>query len=660
VGEHTIFQQTLILLVTAVAGVALLRRINLPPILAYLAIGVLLGPHALGVVDESEDVRFLAEFGVVFLLFTIGLEFSLPQLWSMRRAVLGLGGSQVVVTALAAGGVALLAGIPLAGCFAIGGIVAMSSTAIVSKQLTEQLELQSRHGRESIAILLFQDIAVIPFLLLIPLFGAGPEQQTVGSIALAMVKGTAIFVIILLLGLRGLRPMLRLVASARSDELFMMSVLTLALLAAWATHEAGLSLALGAFLAGMMIGETEFRHQVENDIRPFRDVLLGLFFVTVGMLLDPALLPAIWPWVALLLPLVVLAKAAIIFLISRTLGSEPGVALRSGLTLANLGEFSFVLLSLAVAHGLLPVAVSQPLLVTAILSMALAPLLIRANYTIATRLFPESYAGGFEQRANEVALESSDLSGHVVLCGYGQFGQAVARVLDQEGVDHVALDLDAHRVAEAHDAGFRVHYGDATRSEMLESAGTGRSAAVVICYRSPIVAERILHHIRSEYPGLPVLARARDAADIERLRRLGASEVFPESLETSLMLSGQLLLRLGHPAARVLRRMRQVHTDHYGELRGYFAGESTLRPLPGTEETEQLHSVTLAESAHAVGLTIHELDLDALGVMVTAVRRGGIRGPQPDPETCLQAGDVVVLHGLGSALHQAEQRLLLG
>ena len=661
--NYGIFQEVLILLASAVVVVALFRRFNLPPILGYLFLGVVVGPFGLGIIAAGEDVRFLAEFGVVFLMFSIGLEFSLPQLLAMRNAVLGLGTAQVTITAAIAGGIAWLAGSSLAAAFAIGGIVAMSSTAIVSKQLAEQLELHSRHGRSAIAILLFQDLAVIPFLLLIPVLSGGAEGggQTAASIATAMTKGTLIFIAMVAVGYLLLRPLLRTVAAARSEELFMLTVLSVSLGAAWATHEAGLSLALGAFMAGMMIGETEFRHQVEGDIRPFRDVLLGLFFVTVGMLLDPFKLPEVWHWVILLLPAIVFGKGALIMLLDRLLNrAEPGVALRTGLTLGHMGEFSFVLLSLAVASGLLDNEASQPLLIAAVLSMALAPLMIRANYGIATRLFPKSYAGGLKEMANDVESESAHLKGHVILCGYAHFGQNVARLMEDEGVEYVALDLEPDRVREAHEAGFNVHYGDATRRDMLEAAGLDRARAVVICYRSTPVAERIVENIRADRPNVPILVRARNIADMEHLKRFGATEVFPETLETSLMLASQLLIRLGIPATKVLRRMREVHADHYGELKGFFAGQQPVFLESPDSSPDRLHSVTLTDDAYAAGRTLEELALEGMEVSVTAVRRGGIRGPQPEPHTCLQGGDVLVLHGTPERLERAESRLLMG
>ncbi|GAB6041342.1 cation:proton antiporter [Endothiovibrio diazotrophicus] len=663
--NYSIFQEVLTLLAAAVAVVALFRRLHLPPILGYLFLGVVAGPHGAGLITDSENVRFLAEFGVVFLMFSIGLEFSLPQLLTMRRAVLGLGTAQVAFTAAVAGIAAWLAGLSFGGAFAVGGIVAMSSTAIVSKQLAEQLELHSRHGRSAIAILLFQDMAVIPFLLLIPALAGGAASglggESLASAAAAMGKGTLIFVAVIAAGYYLLRPLLRTVAAARSEELFMLTVLAVSLGAAWATHEAGLSLALGAFLAGMMIGETEFRHQVEGDIRPFRDVLLGLFFVTVGMLLNPFELPRVWPWVALLLILIVLGKGALIMGLERLInGAEPGVALRTGLTLAHVGEFSFVLLSLAVTHGALDGEGSQPLLIASVLSMVLAPLAIRANYAIATRLFPQSYAAGFGEMAHGVESESEGLEGHVILCGYAHFGQNVARLLEHEGIDYVALDLEPERVREAHDAGFNVHYGDATRRDMLAAAGLERARAVVISYRTIAVTERILENLRATRPELPVLVRARTIADMEHLKARGATEVFPETLETSLMLASQLMIRLGVPATKVLRRMREVHADHYGELKGFFAGHLPVFLETPDSSSDRLHTVTLPAGAHAAGRTLEELALDELEVVVTAVRRGGIRGPQPQPHTLLQEGDALVLYGTPSQLERAEGRLLNG
>ncbi|MHB8473970.1 MAG: cation:proton antiporter domain-containing protein [Gammaproteobacteria bacterium] len=658
--NHGVFAEIIVLLGTAVLMVALFRRLHLPAILAYLCVGAIAGPYGMGWMADTENTRALAEFGVVFLLFTIGLEFSLPQMIAMKNVVLGLGGAQVLITTLFGALVARSFGMTAAGAFVVGGVLALSSTAIVTRQLIEQVELNSRHGRYALGVLLFQDLAVIPFLIVIAALGGGIEPAIVVPLSLAMLKGITAFFVMLAIGHWLLRPLFIEIAAARSSELFMLSVLLFTLGAAWLTQMSGLSLALGAFLAGMMLGETEFRHQVEADIRPFRDVLLGLFFITIGMLLDVRALPKVGHWIILVGIAIVLFKTVLIYTLSRLMRAEPGVALRTGLVLAQGGEFGFALLSLATVHGLLNAHDNQVVLGGTLLSMALSPLIIRYNGALAKRLFVKSYAGGRDRHAQAVQQDATVLSQHVLICGYGRIGQNIARFLEQEGFEYLALDLDPHTVSEARAAGERVHYGDSTRREILEAAGLTRARVLVISYDDAPATIKILQHTRLLRPDMPVLVRTRDDTELERFQTLGATEVVPETLEASLMLVSHLLLLLDVPVARVIRRVRDVRADRYRLLRGFFHGDDSdaLDATPGFRE--RLHAVTLPDGAFAVGRTIAELNLAQSGIQVTAVRRGGIRGPQPGPGTGLRAGDVLVLYGSPEALERAEALLLKG
>ncbi len=654
------FAELLILLAAAVIVVGLFRRVNLPPILGYLFAGVLVGPHGAGVIEDTEDTRFLAEFGVVFLMFTIGLEFSLRQLVAMRREVLGVGGAQVALTALIAAVGAAAWGVRPAAALVIGGALAMSSTAIVMKQLTEQLELNTRHGRLALGILLFQDLAVIPFLIVIPTLAGGGGHMVALPLVWALVKGAGAFLLIVVISRRLLRPVFRAVAAARSTELFMLTVLLFTLSAAGFTYWSGLSLALGAFLGGMMMGETEFRHQVEADIRPFRDVLLGLFFITVGMQLDVRGLPGILHWVLLLALALVGVKTLLILVLGRLFGAEAGVALRTGMVLAQGGEFGFALLSLAMGMGLLQNQAGQLVLAAMLFSMAASPLIIRYNGDFAKRVFSRSYVASLAQLQNQVAVGAHTLDQHVIICGYGRIGQNIAHFLDEEGFDYIALDLDPAVVREALQAGERVTYGDSTRRSNLRAAGLERARALVVSYDDPAATLKILMHTREIRPDMPVLVRTRDDANLERFQDAGATEVVPETLEASLMLVSHLLLLLNVPVSRVVRHVREVRSDRYRMLRGFFHG---TEPLP-TEEAdgfrERLHAVTLPHNAYAVNRTLADLGLDQAGVMVTAVRRGGIRGPQPQAETQLRSGDVLVLYGTPDKLEHAEAMLLEG
>ncbi len=656
---HTL-QIILLLLGVAVLTVTLFRRLQLPPILGYLIVGILVGPYGSGLVASNEDTRFLAEFGVVFLLFMIGLEFSLPQMIAMKVSVFGLGGSQVVITATVIALLAWLLGLTPEAALIAGAILALSSTAIVIKQLSEQVELNSEHGRLGVSILLFQDLAVIPLLVVIPLLAGDSGSGLLLPLALAVVKAALVFVAIMAIGHWLLRPLFHEIARARSAELFTLTVLLVSLTAAWLTHEAGLSLALGAFLAGMMLGETEYRHQIEADIRPFQDVFLGLFFVTVGMRVDLLSLLPILHWVLLLSLGLILFKAMVILLLVRLSGRSTTTAFRSGLLLAQGGEFGFVLLDLSLGHALLPVAASQLLFAAIIISMACSPFLIRYNQRLSQTFCHLRGSGGPGVGIREIEAETRAMERHVILCGYGRIGQNIGRLLAQEGFPYVALDLDPGVVREAHEAGEPVHFGDAVRHEILQAAGLERASAVVLTFEDHPSAMKILTHVKEEVPELPVLVRTKDDSHLEELERAGAAEVMPEAVEASLMMGGQLLLLLKVPGSRIFKIMREIRQNHYKLLRDFFHGEESTDIEHADAYQERLHTVTLPEHAFAVDHTIEQLHLWDWEVSITAVRRGGIRGESPGPETRLQAGDVLVLAGTPQHLEHAEGLLLYG
>ncbi|MCG7875857.1 MAG: monovalent cation:proton antiporter-2 (CPA2) family protein [Candidatus Thiodiazotropha taylori] len=656
---HTL-QIILILLAVAVLTVTLFKRFHLPPILGYLIVGILVGPFGTGVIASNEETRFLAEFGVVFLLFAIGLEFSLPQMIAMKGAVFGLGGSQVLITGIIAGGIAWLLGLELAAAFVIGAILALSSTAIVIKQLIEQVELNTAHGRVGVSILLFQDLAVIPLLVVIPILVSDAEQGLLIPLSWALIKAAVVFTVIMAIGHWALRPLFHEIARARSAELFTLTVLLVSLAAAWLTHEAGLSLALGAFLAGMMLGETEYRHQIEADIRPFQDVLLGLFFITVGMRVDLlSLLPQL-QWVFLVAAALIVVKAAIILLLVRQTKQSSATAFRSGLLLAQGGEFGFVLLDLSLQSSLIPGEAGQLLFAAIIISMAISPFLIRYNgklTEIFCQLRPSDQDYAIPQ---DLEHEAEGMEQHVIICGYGRIGQNLGRLLDHEGFPYVALDLDPSVVREAHEAGEPVHFGDATRHEIMHAAGIERAGVVVVTFEGHTIALQILHHIRKVAPRVPVLVRTKDDSHLEELEAAGAAEVMPEAVEASLMMGGQLLLLLKVPGSRILKIMREIRENHYKLLRDFYHGEEAIDLDHEEGFQERLHTVTLPDRAFAVGHTIEDLHLWDWDVSITAVRRGGIRGEAPAPETRLQAGDVLVLAGTAHHLEHAEGLLLYG
>ena len=647
-------QSVLVLLASAVVAVALCRSLRLPPIVGYLAAGVALGPHAAGLLSNRDELRHLADFGVVFLMFSIGLEFSLSRLVAMRRIVFGFGAAQVALTLALAVAAALAAGHGWQIGVAIGAVAAMSSTAIVSKLLAERGELDTPHGREVIGVLLFQDLAVVPFLVLLPALG-GRGDALGAAVAIALAKAALALAIVVLAGPRLMRAWLGTVARRRSNELFVLNVLFMILLLAFLSSLAGLSLVLGAFLAGMLISETEYRFQVEEDIQPFRDVLLGLFFITVGAMLDWRLIAAAPALVVLFVTLLLGGKFTLIALLARAFGAAPGTALRVALALAQAGEFGFVLLPLAA--GSVPDAVLQPLLAAMVVTMIATPFVIAASDRIVLRLSRSEWMERSLQ-LHRVATQSMETERHVVILGYGRNGQRLARLLQAERVPYVALDLDPDRVREAAAAGDRVVFADSSRRESLLAAGVSRAAAVVVTFADIGAALRVLSHIRSLHASLPVIVRARDESDIERLTAAGATEVVPEAFESGVMLASHTLVVVGVPLSRVMRRVSQVRDERYQLLRGLFHA-------PGEREDDEgatrLHAVTLNDGAYATGKRLGDFNLESLGVGIRGVRRRGERANlDAEGAGALRDGDVVVLLGRAEALAAAENLLLRG
>ncbi|MRW93746.1 potassium transporter [Duganella sp. FT80W] len=650
---------TLLLLGSAVLGVVAFRMLHLPPMLGYLTVGILIGPHALGLAEQSETTHGLAEFGVVFLMFSIGLEFSLPKLKAMRSIVFGLGLAQVVLTIV----VTMIFGLTLAtqlppslhiswqAAFALGGALAMSSTAIVSKMLTERLELESEHGRKIIGILLFQDLAVVPLLILIPSLGERPDalMETLGWAGL---KAVVVLALLFAVGHKVTRGWFTIVVKRRSQELFMLNLLLVTLSAAWITERAGLSLALGAFVAGMLISETEFKHQVEEDIKPFRDVLLGLFFITIGMLLNLRMVLDNWWLVLVLLCMPVLMKFALIAGLAKAFGSSDGVSMRTGLALAQAGEFGFVLLNLAADHNLMQSYVVQVVLASMVLSMLLAPFIIAQSDKIVMKFSSNEWMMQSLQ-LTKIASRTMSTNKHVIVCGFGRSGQRLSTLLAEEKIDYHALDLDPERVHEAQMAGAHVSYGDAGRRESLVAAGIYRASAVVISYADTASALRVLRQVNELTPALPVIVRSYDDADLDRLKAAGATEVVPEVMEGSLMLASHALVLLGVPLRRVVHRVQAAREERYASLRGYFPG---MNDAEEESDNELLHSVTLSGAAGCVGRTLGAIDVGSVGCEVASIRRG--QGAlEVSPDTLLQAGDVVVLRGPADAVNKAEQRL---
>ncbi|TNC97968.1 MAG: monovalent cation:H+ antiporter-2, CPA2 family [Gallionellaceae bacterium] len=648
----------LILLAAAVGVVVLFRLLHLPAMLGYLIVGIFIGPHALGWIPDAPETRHLAEFGVVFLMFSIGLEFSLAKLRAMQRLVFGLGTAQVGLTI----GLVMLACLAFAmdwrAGLALGGILAMSSTAIVSKMLVERAELNAPHGQKIMGVLLFQDLAVVPLIIVIPALAQSGGDLS-GTIAIAMFKAAIVLSALLIFGQKLLRPWFHLVAQQKSSELFMLNVLLFTLGMAWLTELSGLSLALGAFVAGMLISETEYRYQVEEDIKPFRDVLLGLFFVTIGMMLDIQAVLVGWGWILLLLLILLPFKALVVAVLVRVFGGSWGSALRTGIGLAQAGEFGFVLLTLAGGVSLLPSDVMQNVLAAMLISMLIAPFLIQYSEAIVRRFSPEEWVDRAMQM-HQIAVQSMATKQHVIICGYGRSGQSLAKFLQAEGIGFIALDLDSRRVKEASEAGERVVYGDAAKHEVLQAAGLMRAKTLVITYDDKHSALKILHHVTKARPDLPVIVRTADDTNVDALKKAGATEVVAEVLEGSVMLASQALLMAGIPLSRVVRRVQEARAKRYSMFSGYLK-------TPQTEigdDTEQMqprfHNVMLSETHAAVGKRLGELKLEELNVEVNGVRRHNMLGNEPSKDMVLKAGDVLLLLGQPVTLDAAEKRLKEG
>ena len=655
---------TLLYLLAAVLGVVVCRSIKLPPMLGYLAVGVLIGPHALGLTPNSDTAHRLGEFGVVFLMFVIGLEFNLPKLRAMRSHVFGLGLFQVVVTiALATIGMLLLSAIaPPAwrvswqAALALSGALAMSSTAIVVKLMAERLELESEHGKRVMGVLLFQDLAVVPLLVLIPALGSPPEALF-KEMALAMVKAAALIALLLAGGQKVMRWWLTLVARRKSQELFVLNLLLITLSLSWLTELAGLSLALGAFIAGMLIAETEYKHQVETDIRPFHDVLLGLFFITIGMMLDWHWIAERWALTLVLVTLPVLFKLAVVTALTRGFGGSMGVSLRTGLYLAQAGEFGIVLLTLAQDQRLLAPQLFNPILGSMVISMLATPFIIMWSTTLVMKLVASEWLLQSLQMTT-IARKTINTTKHVIICGYGRCGQNLGRMLEREGIPYIALDLDPDRVRQAAAAGDSVVFGDAARLQALMAAGLARASAVVVTYLDVPGALKVLDVSRSHAPQVPVIVRTQDDRDLEKLRAAGATAVVPEAMEGSLMLASHALALVGVPMRRVIRIVQDQRDERYNLLRGYFHGADD--PHGEDDGAERLATVTLPLGARITGRRIGDLALHAMGVRLVSLRRSDGHSATLDDELALEDGDTLVLSGRAEPLALAEEKLLAG
>jgi CPA2 family monovalent cation:H+ antiporter-2 len=661
--HFSILEVILIVFVTALTVSILFRKLKLSVVLGYLAVGALLGPHALGFVQNSNYVNSLADFGVVFLMFTVGLEFSIPKLFALRNAVFFVGGLQVAACVGVTTGIGMLLGMSMAAALVTGCIVAMSSTALVVKQLHDQYELQTHHGLNAIGVLLFQDIAVIPLIILITGLARGSEETVALTLLWALGKGLVAISLIFIVGRWLLRPLFHAIAKTRAIELFTLSVLLVTLTGAWVTEILGLSYAFGAFLAGMMLGETEYRHQIEVEIRPFRDILLALFFITVGMLADFTTWKTTWGWILLLVTTLTLGKIILISILSRFSGTSTKIALRTGIVLAQGGEFGFAILDLAMDNRILTPFYQQIILASLLISIAIAPILIRFNRQLAELFSPPGNKLTSSINQHKIIGNAKKMNQQVIICGYGRVGQHLARMLDKIHFPYIAIDLDADLVQQASLAGDEVIYGDASHPEILQKAGVEHAKVLIISLSDHRAAVKVLTLVRSHYPDLPVLVRCRDKNDLKQLKKIGATQIIAELFEVSLTLSHHLLQIIKLPRDKIAEIIQDVRNTDYDLLQKVFVGNMPDESYAESDPLslhEQLCPIVISDAAYAVNRKLNELQLKELGVEVISIRRGNEKHVKPHGNVKILVDDIVVLFGTYSNLEDAERRLLEG
>ncbi|MFQ5973155.1 MAG: monovalent cation:proton antiporter-2 (CPA2) family protein [Alphaproteobacteria bacterium] len=562
VPDIPFLKEVVLFLVATVVIVPLFHRLRVSPVLGFLAVGVLIGPSGVGLVDDPDGVRALAQLGVVFLLFTVGLELSYERLWAMRRHVFGLGALQVLVTAVAIGVIAFAWGNSAPASVIVGAALALSSTAVVLQLLVEHGEIGSRLGRVTFGVLLFQDLAVVPLLFIVTVLGGG-EGPLLPSLGIALGRALIAIIVIFLLGRWLLRPLFRAIAGEHSRELFMATTLLAILVTASITGATGLSMALGAFLAGLLLAETEFHHQVEADIQPFRGLLLSLFFISVGMGIDFGAAADLAFWIVASVFGLIGIKAIIAAALCQAFGLPRDVTTRASLLLGPGGEFAFVVVGAAMAQGLLGPAAGQFFLIVAGLSLAVTPFCAILGQRLAPLLTPREERRHLAPRESETA----DLTDHVLIAGFGRVGQTVARMLDAQKIPFLSLDLDARRVARQRKRGVPVYYGDASRTEVLERIGAARASVAVVTMDDPTAAGRAVANIARTWPDLPTFARARNIQHSQELVAAGATLVIPETLESSMQLAGQVIHALGTPMDAVNQILEEIREAGYVQSR---------------------------------------------------------------------------------------------
>ncbi|QEY27188.1 monovalent cation:proton antiporter family protein [Neisseria zalophi] len=642
--EHFSLAPIVIVLSVAVISVIFCRKFNIPSMLGYLLSGFLAGPSVLHLIPKSEATDYLGEIGIVFLMFSIGLEFSLPKLKAMRRLVFGLGGMQVVITIIAIVGILMISSAQFNWAFAVAGALTMSSTAIVSRILSEKTELGQTHGQMTMGVLLMQDIAVVPLMILLPALAGGSSGNLWIELGLAVLKMVLTLGVLFVIGSRIMSPWFRLVAKRKSSELFMINVLLVTLGVAYLTELEGLSLALGAFVAGMLLSETEYRFQVEDDIRPFRDILLGFFFITVGMKLDIQALIDDWQSVLMLLGILILLKATVIFIIAHRMKHSAADSLKTALYLAQGGEFGFVMLAVSSKINMVSPQLEQAATAAILLSMIIAPFLLNSS----DKLINKFVKSDWDMKAvdlQNMLIATMSKSDHVLIIGYGRGGQTIGRILTQENIPYYALDLDVERVQVARSAGEPVSFGDAKRREVLEAAGLNRAKMVVITLSNMHETQHVLDNIMSIHPTMPVHVRAVSDDYLQTFTQMGAEEAVSDTKETSLALASYAMLGAGLSYHHVHQTIMDIRRNRYDILKDLFVGSDDESAFYDEENNVSRYAFALSQEAHAIGKHIDELPLKHLNIKLLFVRRHTHRIQEFDKDFRLNDGDILVVAG---------------
>ncbi|MDA8621048.1 cation:proton antiporter [Psychrosphaera sp.] len=658
--EHGIFLELIFLLATSVFLVWLFKRLKLPAILAYLVAGVIAGPQVLSVISDPKDLLIVAELGIVFLLFSLGLEFSVPKLVAMRHLVFGVGSAQVILTLIIFMFIFVGLNHSWSSAFIIGSIFALSSTAVVVKSLNESGLTQTKRGQVAISILLFQDIAVVAFLIAIPILGGEGESSLILAILIALGKGAVVVAILLSVGKWILPKIFNQVAQVRTDELFVLTAILVTVLAGTLTSFFGLSMALGAFLAGMMLSESQYKHQLEADIRPFRDILMGLFFISVGTALNLHAMVSQWAFILSAIAVMLIIKTLIIRHVSVLAGETSADGWSAGLMLFQMGEFGFVLVALAQQFALLSSELAAALLGVGVISMAVTPSIISNDKKLVLaggRLF-----GKQEQQHNESteAEFETNLKDHVIICGFGRVGQTVSRFLKSEAVPYVVLDVDPVRVAEAQAAGENVQFGHARDKAILNAVKVNAAKLVVITFGDLTKTQTVINNVKQCSSSARIMVRTKSDEHMAFILEEGADQVVPEAIEGSLMLVSQVLFESGVPMSRVLRRIRKERENRYGQMHGFYQGEGTEISSDKRDLLEFIHAIGIPEDAFAVGKTLAELRIVERRVDIIGLRREREEISNPELDTVVKAQDIIVVKGKPRRVERIERFLMTG